>query len=419
MPSLSFGEQMNFLLVSPDYLPNLGGISMMAHGIASGLVKSGHVVHMMAPFSETPEAQDAGYTYIYDKAARPEIVSGDAWTDIERPRILKKFDEISETLNIERILSFHPHYYGQALMAWKASRAKNGQSSPSIGSVYHGLELLTCLRWPKIKQDLHERFLQRQASHREEVLATVKRSDTLFSNSQYTGSLVTRIARSRTAAVIGCGVSEKWSEVYADISSDARLMRRLSARRTLKLPEDIKLVGTVSRLVPHKNIEAMIDLIAVSPKSVHGLIAGTGPHKPSLMAHISRAGLESRIHFREIPDEAGKWNAIEALDQFLLLSKLTRDGGVEGFGIVMLEAMMAGIPVITSGTGGMADVIIHGETGFIVPQKKGQKLLKASQDLLTDDERQNRIVILAQERVKTEFLWTHVCHRLLAAWDIN
>ncbi len=389
----------------------------MTHNLSVSLVEAGHRVVVLSPFSGDERVKAAPYTYIQDREARPEIMSGPAWHLEEGPRAMKMLEGIVEDHQITRALSLHPHYYGQALMELKAHFSKNGRSFPSTGSVYHGLELFACLRWPNLKQALHERVIQRRASHRVAVFETVKKSDIVFCNSQFTQSLVKRIKPRGYSHVIGCGISQNSIDEYSDISAPARVERRVKARDILNLPKNVQIVGTVGRLVPHKNIEALINLISTSPDGVHGLIAGNGHHHRELMQLAVHLGVEERVHFRPIPDEFSKWKAIEAMDQFVLLSKTTRAGGVEGFGIVMLEAMAAGIPVISSGTGGMRDVLLDGETGFFAPLKKRQRLKTISRLLLSNEELVDKTVKLAQIRVREKFLWAQVCHRMLKAWD--
>ncbi len=80
----------------------------------------------------------------------------------------------------------------------------------------------------------------------------------------------------------------------------------------------------------------------------------------------------------------------------------------EPFGIVALEAMATGIPVIASNTGGLRNIVIHGETGFLFPPGDENALLKHIQSLLSNNEIRTEMGTKARQHVQKNYRWEKV-----------
>jgi glycosyltransferase involved in cell wall biosynthesis len=129
----------------------------------------------------------------------------------------------------------------------------------------------------------------------------------------------------------------------------------------LGLPEGVHLIGLIGRLWPQKRVKDAIwalDLLRVIQKEVHLLILGDGPHAPRLKKFRDQCAVHDQVHFLgHRPDVA------RLLPHFDLLWSTS---GYEGQSNAILEAMAAGVPVVATDIPGTRDLVVHGETGFLV-----------------------------------------------------
>ena len=150
-------------------------------------------------------------------------------------------------------------------------------------------------------------------------------------------------------------------------------------RSALGLAEDVVYMITVGRLVRRKNLTRLLDAMAqVSCDKLHLLVVGDGPEKGNLAAQAQQLGMQDRVHFRGFVPEQEKHQLLQAADIFTLPSLH------EAFGIVYIEGMLAGLPVIASRPGGQEDYLSDGETGYLVDREDTSALRDAIQRL-TDD----------------------------------
>lgn len=155
--------------------------------------------------------------------------------------------------------------------------------------------------------------------------------------------------------------------------------RRGELRRELALPASAKLVGIVGRLVPIKGHALFLDAAALLSRrrtDVRFLIAGDGELRPALEAQAQELGLAGRIHF------LGWRLDLERIYADLDLAALSSYN--EGTPVCLLEAMAAGLPVVSTDVGGVADIVEHGKTGLLVPPGDPGALAGAMEAILDD-----------------------------------
>lgn len=132
-------------------------------------------------------------------------------------------------------------------------------------------------------------------------------------------------------------------------------------RRALGLEPDAVYVVSLARLVPRKNLATLVEACAaIENGSVRLLLLGDGPERPALERLARARGLGGRILFKGFVDEAGKEALLRACDIFALPSLH------EAFGLVYLEAMRAGLPIVATRPGGQEDFLEDGVSAHLV-----------------------------------------------------
>ena len=119
----------------------------------------------------------------------------------------------------------------------------------------------------------------------------------------------------------------------------------------------------LGRLVFYKNLEVIINainLVSKNKKQIRLIIAGDGPHRKSLEELVKRNNLENNVEFRGYVSTDEKLQLISESNAMLFPSLC------EGFGLVILEAFSQNKPVLVSNIRPGADIITHGETGYIL-----------------------------------------------------
>jgi len=167
---------------------------------------------------------------------------------------------------------------------------------------------------------------------------------------------------------------------------------------------------SVGRLVKRKGfdmvIEAMMEVLKKVPDLVY-LIAGAGPDEKSLKKKASSGTLASLpatiIFLGKITDEE-KWAWLDLCDLFITVSRNIK-GDFEGFGIVYLEANIAGKPVIAGDSGGVRDAVKDGVNGLLVNSEDAAEIAEAIIRLAKDRNLRKKLGEQGRERAIKEFNW--------------
>lgn len=181
-------------------------------------------------------------------------------------------------------------------------------------------------------------------------------------------------------------------EDYLSIERRPVLTEKLSDKKKIK-------VFFTGRLVYYKGADVLLKAFT-AVEGCELFIAGTGEMEQTLKNFVKRHKMENKVHFLGfLPDEELK-RAYADCDIFVLPSVVKS----EAFGIVQLEAMVYGKPVInTALPSGVPYVSIHGKTGLTVPALDAKKLAEAIELLASDKELREKYGKSAAERVQTEF----------------
>lgn len=102
---------------------------------------------------------------------------------------------------------------------------------------------------------------------------------------------------------------------------------------------------------------------------------------------------------------------------FTLPAIVDSKGDTEGLGVVLIEAMELGLPVVASDVGGIPDVVVDGESGILVPEKDPQALANAFKRLEADPALVQKLLDGAQERIRKCFTWDGIIDRQIAVYN--
>lgn len=164
------------------------------------------------------------------------------------------------------------------------------------------------------------------------------------------------------------------------------------------IPETAQLAVAVGRLWPQKRYKDLIwaaELLRAGRGESHFLIVGEGPQRWRLERFAQQAGVAEFVHFAGHLNDV--WPCLQAADCFWLGS------GYEGQSNALMEAMTAGLPVVASDIPGNRDLVVDGQTGFLVPVGDRAAFARKTFQLFEDGERARRMGAAGRERMQTEF----------------
>jgi phosphatidylinositol alpha-1,6-mannosyltransferase len=204
-------------------------------------------------------------------------------------------------------------------------------------------------------------------------------------------------------------------ERFHPLDADARR----AARARFGLDPDQPLVVGVSRLVPRKGFDVLLDAVA-GLDGVHVAIAGSGRDRRRLETRAARLG--GRAHLLGRVGDADLPALYACADVFAMLCR-DRWGGLEaeGYGIVFVEAAACGVPSVAGRSGGSAEAVVDGETGYVVEPRDVGAVRAALDRLLRDDDLRLRMGAAARARAARELSYDALAARLvpLAAGDLG
>ncbi len=179
------------------------------------------------------------------------------------------------------------------------------------------------------------------------------------------------------------------------------------------------IILSVGRLIPKKGMKSLISACALLRDrciAFRCLIVGKGPLKGELLLQIERLGLSGKVALLGpmIHDEVLKLYG--RATAFALVPEIAANGDRDGIPNVLVEAMAAGLPVVSSSISGIPELIEHGRTGLLVQPNDVAAVATALQRLLQDSDMRGRVAAAARSQVQGRFhCWesTKAIHALL------
>lgn len=188
-----------------------------------------------------------------------------------------------------------------------------------------------------------------------------------------------------------------WNCIPTELYGSPQVPREVWRAKQGFLEDDILFI-CVARFATQKNHALMISAFARGPAAnpkAHLVLAGQGVLRAELQVHVNELGLTNRVHFlglrRDIPDVLG------AADIFVLSSDY------EGNPLSVIEAMAAGLPVVSTAVGGVPELLQNGKEGFIVQPGRVEEFSEAMVTLLNDSTLRRTMGTAAAVRARENF----------------
>jgi len=178
---------------------------------------------------------------------------------------------------------------------------------------------------------------------------------------------------------------------------------------------DSFLILFVGSLVERKGVRYLIDALPLLPAQLHAklVIIGDGAERSRLEAQVRARGLQHLVEVRGRVAEQELRRAYAAASVLVLPAIVDARGDTEGLGVVLLEAMSYGVPVIGSDLGGITDIVVDGQTGLLVPPQDSAALAAALERLATDRDLARRLGEAGAGHVRRHFSWPAI----IAQWE--
>lgn len=364
------------LLVTNDFPPRQGGIQSFVHGMATRLPTE----HLVVYSSTSPGAA------AFDRDQPFPVVRDRTSMLLPTPRVARRAASIAREHDCDAVL-----FGAAAPLGLLAEGLKRRTGIRQAVAITHGHEV----GWAKLP--VARGLLHRIAEHTDIV------------------TYLTDYTRHRLAPVVGKVTDLRQLTFGIDIDEFSPEVDGEGMRRRHGLG-DAPVVVCVSRLVPRKGQDSLIDAFGVVRRAVPDarlLLVGGGPYEKHLRARIAARGLDDVVVVTgSVPrDELANYYA--AGDVFAMPCRTRRRGlDVEGLGVVYLEASATGLPVIAGDSGGAPEAVRDGETGYVVPGGDTETLSKRLVELLTDDDLAARLGKTGRDWMCTRWTWPHLADRL-------
>jgi len=359
----------SILLFAKGYLPDDGGIERYSAEVARAYAQNGFRVYVLTQTTSGPRVARDGKVRVIDLGAKSQL------------QLLLLFAIYGHRLAKRSRAKFvHATTWRVAVPAFVMPKR------PPLMVTVHGREIFVL---PKALLPLMRLTLKKA-----EKVAVV--SETIRKAAEAT-------VDSRDWAVVWNGSS------FADYEALALPMR--TADDAAKVH-----IFTLCRLVERKNILGAVRAIALlvgqGVTNIHYTIAGGGPEREAIEQLVRERGVQGyvtllgRVEDEAIPDLYRK-------SDIFLHPQIDIDGDVEGFGLVIADAMSLGLCVIAGKEGGPSDFVIEGQTGLLVDGRNDAEIANALAKVVRDQPLRRRIADTALDWARRNLSWTAASKKMI------
>lgn len=334
-------------MLTNTYTPHVGGVARSVECFAQEYRRLGHQVLVVAPeFPDQPEGEE----HVVRVPAIQQFNGSDFSVRLPAPGILSKAVRDFEP---DIIHAHHPFLLGDT-----AQRLASSLDLPLVFTHHTMWERYT--HYVPGDSPVLQRFTKELATHYANLC------DLVFAPSES----IARVLRSRGVEVpievVPTGV-----DVERFAQGDSQRVRE-----KYQLPEKAFVVGHVGRLAPEKNLPLLTRGIAMfmrGNRNAYFLLVGRGPSEDEIEQILRRYRVHDRL--RKVGTLQGK----ELIDAYAAMDVFAFASTSETQGIVLVEAMAAGNPVVAVDAPGAREVVIDGKNGRLLPREDPRSLARALQ----------------------------------------
>ena len=255
---------------------------------------------------------------------------------------------------------------------------------------FHGAELLLIRKKKWVKPLLKFAISQAQA---------------VFANSSFTASKIKALRN----------VDVEWSPYGTTLEKGVRSVKPHPVNGKFK-------ILFVGRHIERKGICYLIEAAKYLPRDLFEIrIVGVGDLTEQLHVianDVKQSNPDSaEIIFTGKLSPEALANEYKTANVFTLPAIVDSKGDTEGLGVVLIEAMELGLPVVASNVGGIPDVVVDGVSGILVPEKDPKALADAYKRLAESPEFTEKILAGAQQRIDECFSWDKIIERQVAVYE--
>lgn len=352
--------------------PSLGGSGVVATELGKLLAERGHNVHFIS--SSMPFRMGKFHPNVFYHEV--EVNQYDVFK--YPPYDLTLANRMAQVAKTEKLDILHVHYaVPHALCAFMAKQMVGDQLK--IVTTLHGTDI-TVLGYDSTLSDL--------------IRFGIEKSDMVTAVSQDLINETNQLLK----------VDKPIELVYNFVDKRRYVRKDVAEIKKVFSPNGEKLIMHISNFRPVKRIRDVIDVFqrVQSEIPVRLLLIGEGPDTSIARQMLQEYGLEKEACFLGKQEDVAE--VLSMADVMLLPSEK------ESFGLVALEAMACGVPVVATNVGGLPEVIVHGETGFLCDLGDVDDMAAHMIKLLTDDELYQRFARTGVERSCKTF-----CHEAITS----
>lgn len=370
-------------MVTESYVPRVSGVVHAVRSLTAALRAAGHRVLVVAP-------RYPGHTDTEPDVLRLPSFLPPGQPDF--PLALPARRRVARTLAAAGVAVVHAHSpFIVGRLALGVARRLRAPVVFTHHTLYH--EYVHYVPW--VHPALSRRLVLRYTA------AFARRCHHIIAPSRYVADLL-------RAQGVGTPVTVMPSS-GVDVAAIGAIDR--AAARARLAPGWAPLLVTVSRLAPEKSVEQVLRAFrqVVDGQEAYLLIVGDGPSRGGLEALAADLALGGRVRFTGALPHEEALAAMAAADLFVFASQ------TETQGLVLVEAMAAGTPVVAVARGGAPEVVTHGVTGLVV-EPDPAALAAAVRAVLADPERRAQMGARAQEAARA-YATPAVAARLAALYE--
>ena len=376
---------MKILMLTWEYPPRIvGGIARVVHDLSKRLIKDGHEVTVVTyrDNADVPEYENDKGLNVY--RVDNYMIHPNNFIDWIMQLNFNMLSKATEIINKEGGFDvIHAHDW---LVTYAAKSLKNAYDIPIVATI-HATEAGR-------NSGIHDET-QRYINDTEWLL-TYEATEVIV-NSNYMKNEIQRLfgLPFDKINVIPNGIN---------LSNFTGIERDYDFRRQYAMDNE-KIILYVGRLVYEKGVQ---HLIAAMPKILSNyndaklIIAGRGGMMDELRAEASNLGLNDKIYF------TGYLNSKQVQKMYKCADVAVFPSTYEPFGIVALEAMLAGVPTVVSDVGGLDEIVTHGVDGMKSYAGNANSIADSVTALLYDHQLATNVSKKAKQKVKDQFNWEKI-----------